>query len=184
MAVSSTARKTPQPKPRRAKAGELATAKSETAKALESLTAAKHEWRKSGGETHGFVNTLATLLSMRRSAKGRSHYATFLALNGRKFTLRISDHNANVRNLERHGQRETISIVFSRNRNRGLVQKAGNAHVSEFFYPLHDIEESEGKPLAIILGSLTNTLRQGVYNDQTGLAATEIRERPAHKGKK
>ena len=115
-----------------------------------------------------FLGTVAAALGINMPDKS-SKYATFEAMNGKVFSLRLSNHNAKVSNFDNYGESEGISIVISSQKNKGAVND-GNAHVVEFFYNAIKLRRADGKPLVEILKSIKQALYSGEYMDTTGLA--------------
>lgn len=97
--------------------------------------------------------------------RGVSQYGTFVAKNGVKFRLRISDHNATVSNFDDEGHDYGISIVVARLSDK--LKENGNADVQEFFYSTYKLDKTPGNHLADIAKSLKQTLYSGEYKDET-----------------
>ena len=137
---------------------------------IKEIDSAIEKYQNSNNDTRGFVSNMARLLGLKPA--GPSNYATFIAINGTIFTLRMSDHNATVSNFDNVGENYGISIVVSRKPNTGLIND-GEAGVAEFFYSDKKINKAEGKPLAEIVKSIKQMFYSGQYKDTTGLAETE-----------
>lgn len=118
-----------------------------------------------------FLGNAAKLLNAEKRGSN-SQYATFEAINGKIFTIRLSDHNATIKNFDNNNEKEGISIVITPGNNTG-VNKGGDAHIVEFFYDSIKLRKAEGKPLAEILKSIKQALYSGEYKDTTGLAQKE-----------
>ena len=118
-----------------------------------------------------FLGRLAEILGATKHGSN-SQYATFEAVNGKVFTIRLANHNAKVSNFDNHGENEGISIVVTSQDNNG-INNDGNAHVVEFFYDAIKLRKADGKPLVEILKSIKQALYSGEYKDTTGLAQAE-----------
>ena len=119
-----------------------------------------------------FLGNLAKILNAKRDGSN-SEYATFEAVNGKVFTIRLSDHNATVSNFDVRDEDRGISIVITAKDNKGITND-GDAHVTEYFYDAIKLRKADGKPLVEILKSVKQALYSGEYKDNTGLA--EVRE--------
>ena len=111
-----------------------------------------------------------------------SQYATFEAVNGKVFIIRLANHNAKTSTFDNHDENNGISIVVIAQDNNGITND-GSVHLVEFFYDAIKLRKAEGKPLVEILKSIKQALYIGEYNDNTGLAdvqevntSTEIEE--------
>ena len=140
------------------------------------------EYKEKSSHSKTFIGDVARAIKAERDGSG-SEYATFLTINDRIITIRISNHNATVVNFDYKGENEGISIVITNNPNKG-INKGGNAHIIEFFYDSIKLRKLDGKPLVEILQSLKQTLYSGVYKDTTGLAQREEVNAPFFKDKK
>ena len=101
-----------------------------------------------------------------------SQYGTFETPDGKRITIRVSNHNARVSNFDKNNESEGISIVISSHKNKGL-HNDGNAHIIEYFYPKRALENAEGKPLAEMIRSVSDALAGEEFKDTTGLAERE-----------
>ncbi|MBD5397174.1 JAB domain-containing protein [bacterium] len=173
------ARKSVQKKtaPETAAAAEEATiptaiSSAEGAKVLKNIeTLAEQYQEKVNGRSRTFIGDVANALGIKATNKP-SRYKTFEAKNGRKFTIRLSNHNATVSNFDNVNEINGISIVVTGQRNSGIVND-GNAHIVEFFYSEKALRSADGKPLAAIIRSIEQALYSGEYKDTTGLAQVE-----------
>ena len=118
-----------------------------------------------------FLGRLAGVLGARKHGSN-SQYATFEAMNGKVFTIRLANHNAKVSTFDNHNEDEGISIVVTAQENNGITND-GNAHLVEFFYDAIKLRKADGKPLVEILKSIKQALYSGEYKDNTGLAQAE-----------
>ena len=98
-----------------------------------------------------------------------SNYGTFEAKNGSVVRIRVSDHNAQVKNFDDAGYDNGISIVVTRKANEGLDNN-GEAHIVEYYYNGYKLAKADGHPLAEIARSLQQVLYSGEFRDTTGLA--------------
>lgn len=96
---------------------------------LANIEQLKENYKRSdrSNRTKGFVSLLVRAL--RIDPNGPSFYKTFSTPKG-DITLRISNHNASVSWFDEKGEKEGLSIVISRYKNRG-IKKNGTAHVVE-----------------------------------------------------
>ena len=118
----------------------------------------------------------------KKENKDRSNYGTFVLQNGTKITIRVSNHRANFANFEKNDELEALSIVISRFDNGKREQVAGKSHAVEYFYFTKDLEEySWMRPLAQIIQSMKQVLKNGEYIDTTHLA--KLREMKLEKKK-
>ena len=101
-----------------------------------------------------------------------SQYGTFETPDGKRITIRVSNHNARVSNFDKNNESDGISIVISSHKNKGL-HNDGNAHIIEYFYPKRALENAEGKPLAEMIRSVSDALAGEEFKDTTGLAERE-----------
>ena len=118
-----------------------------------------------------FLGNIADVLKAQKRG-GKSRYATFEAMNGNVFTIRLSDHNATVKNFDDNNEKEGVSIVITTGENKG-INVGGDAHIVEYFYDAIKLRKAEGYPLVDILKSIKQALYSGVYKDTTGLAQVE-----------
>ena len=118
-----------------------------------------------------FLGNIADVLKAQKRG-GKSRYATFEAMNGNVFTIRLSDHNATVKNFDDNNEKEGVSIVITTGENKG-INVGGVAHIVEYFYDAIKLRKAEGYPLVDILKSIKQALYSGVYKDTTGLAQVE-----------
>lgn len=118
---------------------------------------------------------------------GSSFYKTFITPKGKLITIRVSNHNATVSNFDINNEDDGISIVISNHPDKG-VKNDGKAHVSEFFYSKAKLNKAYGKPLADIVGALSEAVKTGIFIDPTGIAiphevnADNIREMRVYHG--
>ena len=117
---------------------------------------------------HTFIGDLSKALGLRNNGN-HSNYGTFEAKNGTIVRIRISDHNAEVKNFDDAGYDNGISIVVSRKANEGLNNN-GEAHIVEYFYNGYKLAKADGHPLAEIARSMQQVLYSGEFKDTTGLA--------------
>ena len=127
-------------------------------------------YEKIANKTRGFITDLSRALGLKQH--GASQYGTFEAPDGKRITIRVSNHNARVSNFDKNNESEGISIVISSHKNKGL-HNDGNAHIIEYFYPKRALENAEGKPLAEMIRSVSDVLAGGEFKDTTGLAERE-----------
>lgn len=134
-------------------------------------TLAKKYENKSTKNARTFIGDLAKEIGA--TTKGSdSKYATFMAVNGTEFTIRLADHNATVSNFDNNSEDEGISIVISRKENEGITNN-GKAHIVEYFYNDKKLRNADGYPLVEIIKSVKQSLYSGQYKDNTGLAEVE-----------
>ncbi len=93
-----------------------------------------------------------------RNNGNHSNYGTFEAKNGAVVRIRISDHNAQVKNFDDAGYDNGISIVISRKRNNGMDHN-GSAHIVEYFYNGYKLAKADGHPLAEIARSMQSAIK-------------------------
>ncbi len=142
------------------------------AKVLKDLDSAITEYENNAQtKEKTFLGKLSEVLNAKKHGSN-SQYATFEAVNGKVFTIRLSDHNAKVSTYDNHKESEGLSIVVTAKGNRG-IENDGDAHVVEYFYDAIKLRKAEGKPLAEILKSIKQALYSGEYIDTTGLAERE-----------
>jgi hypothetical protein len=63
-----------------------------------------------------FLGNLADILNAEKRGS-KSRYTTFEAMNGKVFTIRLSDHNATIKNFDDHNKKEgtmTTPIFMSK----------------------------------------------------------------------
>ena len=118
-----------------------------------------------------FLGKLAEILNAKKHGSN-SQYATFEAVNGKVFTIRLANHNAKVSTFDNHNEDEGISIVVTAQENNGVTND-GKAHLVEFYYDAIKLRKADGKPLVEILKSIKQALYSGEYKDNTGLAQVE-----------
>ncbi len=128
-------------------------------------------------KTRGFISDIAR--DLRLEHHEASQYGTFTAKDGKAFTFRLSNHNANAATFDKNGEQEGISIVISSKKNKGIRGRDAKVHATEFFYPKKAIENAEGKPLVSIIDSIKEMLGTGEYVDRTGLARRDEINGPA-----
>ena len=127
-------------------------------------------YEKIANKTRGFITDLSHALGLKRHES--SQYGTFETPDGKRITIRVSNHNARVSNFDKNNESEGISIVISSHKNKGL-HNDGNAHIIEYFYPKRALENAEGKPLAEMIRSVSDALAGEEFKDTTGLAERE-----------
>ena len=127
-------------------------------------------YEKIANKTRGFITDLSQALGLKRHES--SQYGTFETPDGKRITIRVSNHNARVSNFDKNNESEGISIVISSHKNKGLLND-GNAHIIEYFYPKRALENAEGKPLAEMIRSVSDALAGEEFKDTTGLAERE-----------
>ena len=127
-------------------------------------------YEKIANKTRGFITDLSQALGLKRHES--SQYGTFETPDGKRITIRVSNHNARVSNFDKNNESEGISIVISSHKNKGL-HNDGNAHIIEYFYPKRALENAEGKPLAEMIRSVSDALAGEEFKDTTGLAERE-----------
>lgn len=135
-------------------------------KSLESLANKYDKITSASEKTIG--GELSKALGLRNNGN-HSNYGTFEAKNGTVVRIRISNHNAEVKNFDDAGFDNGISIVISRKANDGLTSN-GSAHIVEYYYNGYKLAKAEGHPLAEIARSMKQVLYSGEYKDTTGLA--------------
>ena len=142
------------------------------AKVVKSLdTLARKYENRDVNQTKTFIDEVADALGINAESKS-SKYATFEAKNGKRVTIRLSNHNARVSNFDNNDEVDGISIVVIPAHNNGILND-GNAHIVEFYYNVMKLRRSEGKPLADIVKSIRQALYSGEYKDTTGLVEVE-----------
>ena len=137
------------------------------AKVIKNLDFLIHAYLKHANDVYGFISNLSRALYLQQHES--SQYGFFTLPDGKRITLRISNHNAKVSTFDRHYETEGLSIVISSFQNK-RINNDGYAHITEYFYPRRKIETATNKPLATILLSVKNLLLTGEYIDTTGLA--------------
>ena len=142
------------------------------AKVLKSIDDAIVEYeREEKTKEKTFLGNLSKILNASQHCS-KSQYATFEAMNGKVFTIRLANHNTKVSNFDNHEDSEGISIVIASQKNNGVTND-GDAHIVEFFYDSIKLRKAEGKPLVEILKSIKQALYSGEYVDNTGIAERE-----------
>lgn len=141
------------------------------AKILKNLDNLANKYQELSNRPWTFIGDVANALGISMPNKA-SKYGIFEAMNGNEITIRLSDHNATVSNLDGVGENNAISIVISRKPNNGITND-GNAHIVEYYYPASKIQKADGKPLVDIITSIKQALYSGEYEDITGLAERE-----------
>lgn len=141
------------------------------AKILKNLDNLANKYQELSNRPWTFIGDVANALGISMPNK-TSKYGIFEAMNGNEITIRLSDHNATVSNLDGVGENNAISIVISRKPNNGIAND-GNAHIVEYYYPASKIQKADGKPLVDIITSIKQALYSGEYEDITGLAERE-----------
>ena len=127
-------------------------------------------YEKIANKTRGFITDLSHALGLKQHES--SQYGTFETPDGKRITIRVSNHNARVSNFDKNNESDGISIVISSHKNKGLLND-GNAHIIEYFYPKRALENAEGKPLAEMIRSVSDALAGEEFKDTTGLAERE-----------
>lgn len=156
------------------------------AKILKNLDSLVKNLENSPTQPKTFIGEMADALGIDMKDKS-SKYATFECKNGNVVTVRVSDHNATVSNLDTNGQSDAISVVVTNKDNKGITND-GDAHIVEFYYNAIKLRKAEGKPLADIANSIKQALYSGEFKDTTGLAekqevnANYIREQRVYHG--
>lgn len=134
------------------------------------ILATEYEERPSN-RARTFLGDVSGALEIPKSGK-KSRYKVFEAVNGVVFAIRLSDHNATVKNFDDHNEDYGISIVVTGKPNTKIAND-GEANIVEFFYSEKELRKADGKPLAQIIRSIQQALFSGVYEDTTGLAEIE-----------
>ena len=171
-----------------------ATAVSSTsgAKVLKKLESLKEKLGKlSSNRSKTILGDISEALKSEDTApdrrEGSSYYKTFVTENGKLVTIRISNHNATVSNFDANNEKDGISIVISNHPDKG-INNDGDAHIEEFFYSKAALSRAYGKPLADMVGALSDAVRYGRFKDPTGIAiphevnAEKVREHRAYHG--
>ena len=141
------------------------------AKVLKDLDNAIKEYENKSSYPKTLLGDVAKVLNAKKHGSN-SQYATFEAVNGKVFTIRLANHNAKISTFDNHDESEGISIVVTAQDNNGITND-GEAHVVEFFYDAIKLRKADGKPLVEILKSIKQALYSGEYKDNTGLATRE-----------
>ena len=158
--------------PSKKRFGDSAVSNDASANVRKKLEDRKNFYKKAPNRTRGFITNVSVDLDLVQHES--SHYRTITTKNGKIFTFRISNHNADARTFDEHGETEGISIVISSKKNKGIRGKEeALAHVKEFFYSKKAIENAEENPLATIIESIETMLETGEYVDKTGLAKAD-----------
>lgn len=145
------------------------------AKILQNIDYTIKKYEENGiKRTNTFLGDIAKAINARKRGSN-SRYATFEAMNGRVFTIRLSDHNATVSNFDKHNERDGISIVITSKKKKDSekITNDGNAHIVEYYYNAIKLRKAAGQPLVEILKSIKQALHSGEYKDTTGLAVRE-----------
>ena len=133
---------------------------------------AKHELNKivhkyaGVRNTRGFIGDLAVALGYNGVAK-QTYYFEFKANDGKKFTLRISNHNVNGENAEAD-EKEISIVIKSRRQPNRFVE--GEADITEYVYFKESIAKGDGQTLAWIAQDISSLLDTGIYEDRSGVA--------------
>ena len=141
------------------------------AKVRKKLDTLAKKYEEKSSRLRNLLNDIAEAVGAKQRGSG-SKYVTMEARNGKIVTIRLSNHNASVRNFDNNGEPEGVSIVVAGTPNNG-VENNGNAHVVEFFYRAQDLRSADGKPLVNIIRSVEQMLYSGEYKDTTGLASVQ-----------
>lgn len=115
------------------------------AKVLKDLDSAIAEYENKSSNPRTFIGDLARALGASRHGS-LSQHATFETMGGKVVTIRISNHNAKVSNIDNAGEEHGISVVITRRPNRKITDD-GWAHVEEYFYNELSLHRAESKPL-------------------------------------
>ena len=94
-------------------------------------------YEKIANKTRGFITDLSHALGLKQHES--SQYGTFETPDGKRITIRVSNHNARVSNFDKNNESEGISIVISSHKNKGL-HNDGNAHIIEYSYTKRALE--------------------------------------------
>ena len=137
------------------------------AKVQKNLGILADSYKKRPNKAKGFITDLSRSLGLEQHEA--SQYGTFVTENGETVTIRVSNHNARVSFFDKNGENDGISIVISNHKNKGLLND-GNAHIVEFFYSKQSLQRADSKPLSDIILSVSEALKNGEFNDTTGLA--------------
>jgi hypothetical protein len=137
------------------------------AKVQKNLGILADSYKKRPNKAKGFITDLSRSLGLEQHEA--SQYGTFVTENGETITIRVSNHNARVSFFDKNGENDGISIVISNHKNKGLLND-GNAHIIEFFYSKQSLQRADSKPLSDIILSVSEALKNGEFNDTTGLA--------------
>ena len=137
------------------------------AKVQKNLGILADSYKKRPNKAKGFITDLSRSLGLEQHEA--SQYGTFVTENGETVTIRVSNHNARVSFFDKNGENDGISIVISNHKNKGLLND-GNAHIIEFFYSKQSLQRADSKPLSDIILSVSEALKNGEFNDTTGLA--------------
>lgn len=98
----------------------------------------------------------------------KSQYATFEAMNGTIFTIRLVNHNTKVSNFDNHEDSEGISIVITSQKNNGVTND-GDAYIVEFFYDSIKIIERDTQ-------NVPRLTKQKVENTFCGIWIDDVQE--------
>ena len=137
------------------------------AKVQKNLGILADSYKKRPNKAKGFITDLSRSLGLEQHEA--SQYGTFVTENGETITIRVSNHNARVSFFDKNGENDGISIVISNHKNKGLLND-GNAHIIEFFYSKQSLQRADSKPLSDIILSVSEALKNGEFNDTTGVA--------------
>ena len=107
------------------------------AKIQNNLVTLATNYEKIANKTRGFITDLSHALGLKRHES--SQYGTFETPDGKRITIRVSNHNARVSNFDKNNESEGISIVISSHKNKGL-HNDGNAHIIEYSYTKRALE--------------------------------------------
>ncbi len=138
------------------------------AKVLKSIDDAIVEYEKEEKtKEKTFLSNLSKILNASQHGS-KSQYATFEAMNGKVFTIRLANHNAKVSNFNNHEESEGISIVITSQKNNGVTND-GDAHIVEFFYDSIKIIERDTQ-------NVPRLTKQKVENTFGGIWIDDVQE--------
>ena len=138
------------------------------AKVLKNIDTLAKKYEEKSNQPRNILKDIAEAIGA-KSKGSVSKYATIKAKNGKIVTIRLSNHNAKVRNFDNNNEPEGMSIVVAGAPNNG-INNNGKAHIVEYFYRSQDLRSADGKPLVDIIRSVEQMLYSGEYKDTTGLA--------------
>ena len=142
------------------------------AKLVKNLEAIKQAY-ENRRNPKGFITDISQALGLTQDAE--SHYSDFVLPNGRKVTLRISNHNAAVANFDNHGATDGVSIIITQYSNKGLKNN-GVAHVAEIFLDKKDIKANNNSPLSAVANGISQFLQTGELNGELFPAYAQYEE--------
>jgi N12 class adenine-specific DNA methylase len=121
---------------------------------------------KNTTDSKGFISDLSNSLGLTRGSTG-SGYGSFETLNGKVFTIRVSNHNINAANV---GDEPVESIVIKTKRSPNRFHAEDGKFANEYVYFKEDIRKAPAGTLSAIAESISDLLDTGEYHDKTGLA--------------